>query len=103
MRKFHHFQVLDDCDVLGKYVILLGGTSGVGAHLARSLIPRGSIVTCLSRDPPLDKWSSFSDAAHLSSPSNGSLFWTRADLNCMQSIFDFAEVTIANNLIWLEV
>ncbi|KAL5105012.1 WW domain-containing oxidoreductase [Taenia crassiceps] len=40
--------------------------------------------------PPSDRWSCFSNASHLQPPSNGSLFWTYLDLNCMQSILDFA-------------
>ncbi|EUB57797.1 WW domain-containing oxidoreductase [Echinococcus granulosus] len=85
-------EVLNDCDVPGKYIIILGGTSGVGAYLARSLASRGSIVTCLSRNPPSGRWFGFPYTNPLPSPSNGSLFWTHLDLSSMQSIFGFAEM-----------
>ncbi|VDM35319.1 unnamed protein product [Hydatigera taeniaeformis] len=94
-------EVLDACDAVGKYIVLIGGTSGVGKYLAKSLVSRGSIITCLSRSPPPGRWSTFTCASQLPSPSNGSLFWNHLDLSCMQSVFEFAEVIAVNNLIRL--
>ena len=73
-------------------MIILGGTSGIGSFLSNSLVLRGAIVICLSRNPPSSKWAIFAPPNFHQVTTNGLLFWAYLDLACMQTIFDFVKV-----------
>nr|CDS29597.1 transient receptor potential cation channel [Hymenolepis microstoma] len=84
-------EVLNDCKVAGKLIIILGGTSGIGLHLTKSFIQRGASVICLSREPPPVKWLPLPSFDNFKTPQENHLFWTHLDLTCLQTVIDFAE------------
>ncbi|VDO05101.1 unnamed protein product [Rodentolepis nana] len=84
-------EVLNDCKVTGKLIIILGGTSGIGLHLAKSFIQRGANVFCLSREPPHVKWFPFPSLDSSKTLPESHLFWTHLDLTCLQTVVDFVE------------
>ncbi|VDD78176.1 unnamed protein product [Mesocestoides corti] len=98
--KFDQFstvtEVLDDCDVSGKHVVLLGGTGGVGWYLAKALTSRGAIVTCLSRNPPTTDWQPFPGPGCVPSSAR-SPFWASVDLTQLKSVVAFAKTYISSS------
>ncbi|KAM3174497.1 hypothetical protein ACTXT7_010427 [Hymenolepis weldensis] len=88
-------EVLNDCEVAGKFVIILGGTSGIGLGLTKSLIQHGVNIICLSREPPPVKWLPFPSIDNFKISPGSHLFWTHLDLTCLQTAIDFAEIGMA--------
>uniref|UniRef100_A0A0R3STC2 NAD(P)-binding protein n=1 Tax=Hymenolepis diminuta TaxID=6216 RepID=A0A0R3STC2_HYMDI len=84
-------EVLNDCEVDGKFVIILGGTSGIGLGLTKSLIQLGVNIICLSREPPPVKWLPFPSIDNFRTSPGSHLFWTYLDLTRLQTTIDFAE------------
>lgn len=79
-------EVLDDCDVVERNVIILGGSKGIGAYLTEALALRRARVIVLSRTPPSSRWFPFS----CESQTNGCQ-WAPVDLADLNSICAFCE------------
>ncbi|KAM7536630.1 hypothetical protein Aperf_G00000087491 [Anoplocephala perfoliata] len=84
-------EVLNDCNVAGKFVIILGGTSGVGLCLTNSIVNRGANVICLSREPPSIKWLPFPSTSPSNVPYSSVPLWAHLDLSCLETVVGFAE------------
>jgi len=75
-----------DFDIAGRIAVVTGGTSGLGAAIARGMAASGAVVTAGSRDP--DRVRSASEALRSIEPRSCALRLDVADPSSVESFFD---------------
>ncbi|KAL7065460.1 hypothetical protein AAHC03_05116 [Spirometra sp. Aus1] len=81
--------VLTDCNLSSKFVVILGGSKGLGSTVVKEVAAKKeAVVVCVSRTPPPDSQI----LSRYSTPRTDCVFWAFADLTDLYSVYAFGQL-----------
>ncbi|VDN20163.1 unnamed protein product [Dibothriocephalus latus] len=82
-------EVLADCKLTSKFVVLLGGSKGLGNTVVKAVAAKKeAIIVCVSRTPPANSQV----LSRHSTPRTDCVFWAFVDLADLDSVYAFSQV-----------
>uniref|UniRef100_A0A0X3PKG4 WW domain-containing oxidoreductase n=1 Tax=Schistocephalus solidus TaxID=70667 RepID=A0A0X3PKG4_SCHSO len=81
--------VLADCNLTSKFVVIVGGSKGLGNAVVKAIAAKQeAVIVCVSRTPPTNSQM----LSRYSPPRTDCVFWAFADLADLCSVYAFSQL-----------